>query len=55
MQSLLTDLGTVVTQVLGWVPEVVDTIVSNPFLLVTTGLLILGGTIGIVGRLLSRN
>lgn len=55
MSSLLTDLGTVVTQVLGWVPDVVDTIVTNPFLLLTTGILVLGGTIGIIGRLLARN
>ena len=55
MSTLLTDLGTVVTQVLGWIPDVVDTIVSNPLLLVTTGFLVLGGTVGILGRLLSRN
>lgn len=54
MQTLLTDLGEVVTQVLGWVPDVVNTIVSNPFLLITTGVLMLGATVGIIGRLVSR-
>lgn len=54
MQSLLTDLGTVVTQVMEWVGNVATTIVSTPLLLVTTGFLVLGGAIGIFGRLLSK-
>lgn len=54
METLLTDLGSVVTKVLGWVPDVVNTIVENPFLLLTTGVLILGATVGILGRLISR-
>ena len=55
METLLGDLSSVVTQVLDWVPEAVNVIVSNPFLLLTTGFLVLGGAIGIIGRLLSRN
>lgn len=55
MSALLTDLGTVVTQVLTWVGSVADTIVSTPILLFTTGFLALGGAIGIFGRLLSKN
>lgn len=54
MSSLLTDLGTVVTQVLTWVGNVVNTIVDNPYLLLTTGVLMLGAAVGIMGRLLSR-
>ena len=54
MASLLSDLGTVVTQVLSWVGDVCSTIVGEPFLLLTVGFLALGGAIGIVGRLLSR-
>lgn len=54
MATLLSDLGTVVTETLGWVGEAVSTIVSTPFLLLTTGILVLGGAIGIIGRLLSR-
>lgn len=54
MSSLLTELGTVVTEVLSWTTEAVSTIVGNPFLLLTTGILVLGGAIGILGRLLSR-
>lgn len=55
MASLLTTLGTVVTQVLTWVGNVASTIVETPILLLTTGFLVLGGAIGIFGRLLSKN
>lgn len=55
MSALLGELGEVVTKALGWTVEAVNTIVDNPFLLMTTGFLVLGGAIGILGRLLSRN
>lgn len=55
MSGLLTDLGTVVTQVMAWVGNIATTIVSTPLLLLTTGFLVLGGAIGIFGRLLSKN
>lgn len=55
MASLIADLSTVVTAVFGWVGTVASTIVSTPLLLLTTGFLVLGGAIGIFGRLLSRN
>lgn len=55
MSSLITDLSTVVTAVFGWVATIASTIVSTPLLLLTTGFLVLGGAIGIFGRLLSRN
>lgn len=54
MASLLSDLATVVTQVMTWVSTVASTIVSTPLLLVTTGFLMIGGAIGIFGRLLSK-
>lgn len=54
MSSLLSDLSTVVTQVFTWVGTVASTIVSTPLLLLTTGFLVLGGAVGIFGRLLSR-
>lgn len=54
MGGLLSELGTVVTQTLEWVGDSVVTIVSNPLLLLTTGVLMLGASIGIIGRLLSR-
>lgn len=54
MSALLTELGTVVTQALTWVGDAASTIVETPILLLTTGFLVLGGAIGILGRLLSR-
>lgn len=55
MSALLTELATVVTEVLGWVGDVATTIVDTPILLLTTGFLVLGGAVGIFGRLLSKN
>lgn len=55
MQSLLNNLGTVVTSVIGWVGDVAEVVVDTPILLLTTGFLVLGGAIGIFGRLLSKN
>lgn len=54
MATLLSDLGTVATEVLGVVGDVASTIVSTPILLFTTGVLFLGAAIGIFGRLLSK-
>ena len=55
MGALLTQLGTVVTKCLGFVGDIATTIVDTPILLLTTGILLLGGCIGIFGRLLSKN
>lgn len=55
MTALLSSLAEVVTQMLTWVSSVASTIVSTPILLLTTGILVLGGAIGIFGRLLSKN
>lgn len=54
MEDLISNLSKVVTGALGWVTESVTTITSNPFILITAGFLVLGGAIGILGRLLSR-
>lgn len=54
MGSLLDELGQVVTAVLGYVGDVCTTIVAQPVLLLTMGILLIGGAIGIFGRLLSR-
>lgn len=55
MEALLTQLASVATSVFEWVGNVATTIVSNPILLLTTGFLVVGGAIGIFGRLLSKN
>lgn len=54
MGSLLAELGQVVTAVLGYVGDVCTTIAGQPVLLLTMGILFIGGAIGIFGRLLSR-
>lgn len=55
MAAFLSDVSTVVTQIFTWVGTVCTTIIGNPLLLFTTGFLAVGGAIGIVGRLLSKN
>ncbi len=55
MADLLVNLGLVVTAVIGHVGQVATTITGTPILLLTTGFLVLGGAIGIFGRLLSKN
>lgn len=55
MSDLLTQLGTVATSVLSQVTAIATTIVETPILVMTTGILFLGGAIGIFGRLLSKN
>jgi hypothetical protein len=54
MGSLLADLGKVVTAVLDYVGDICTTITAQPILLLTMGILLIGGAIGIFGRLLSR-
>lgn len=55
MADLLTQLGSVATAVMTQVSSVASTIVGTPILLMTTGILFLGGAIGIFGRLLSKS
>lgn len=55
MSALLTDLGTVATQIFTQIGTIATTITGNPLLLFTVGFLFVGGCVGIFGRLLSRN
>lgn len=55
MSTLLADLSLVVADVFEWVGTIASTITETPLLLLTTGFLVLGGAIGIFGRLLSKN
>lgn len=56
MQALLTTLGTGFTQVISWVGNVIGayTASGNELLLLGIVFFVVGGTIGIVGRLWSR-
>lgn len=55
MEALLTSIAAIVTSIMGWVGDVAQMITDTPILLLTVGFLMLGGAIGIFGRLLSRN
>lgn len=55
MQALIDNFKPMVTAIFGYVGNVCDTIVSEPLLLMTVGFLVIGGTVGIFGRLLSRS
>lgn len=55
MAALLSDIALIVTQIMTWVATIADTIVSTPLLLLTVGFLMIGGAVGIFGRLLSRS
>lgn len=55
MSALLADIALIVTQIMTWVSDVAEIIVSTPLLLLTVGFLMIGGAIGIFGRLLSRS
>lgn len=54
MGALLNNLKPVITAVLGYVGDICTTIAEQPVLLLTMGILLIGGAIGIFGRLLSR-
>ena len=55
MGALLSSLGEVVTAVMTYVGTICTTIIGQPLLLMTTGFVLIGGCIGIFGRLLSKN
>lgn len=55
MESLLTNLGLVVTEMFSLVGDVATTIINSPLLLITSGILLAGAAVGIFGRFLSRS
>lgn len=55
MESFLTLLGKVVTQMFTWVGQVGTAIVGDPVLAFSLGVFAVGAAVGIFGRLLSRN
>ena len=48
MAALLTSLGEVVTAILGYVGDICATITAQPILLLTMGILLIGGAIGLI-------
>lgn len=55
MSELLAEIALIVTQIMTWVGTIAQTIVDTPLLLLTVGFLMIGGAIGIFGRLLSKS
>ena len=55
MVELLKSIGYVAAAIFGYVGSIASTITGTPLLLLTVGFLVVGGAIGIFGRLLSRN
>lgn len=55
MQSLWTSISTSAGEVIDLVGDVATTIVGSPILMLTTGFLVVGGAVGIFGRMLSKN
>lgn len=49
--SVLTTLGTIITQLLSWVGNVVTTITSNDLLLIPFAIFAVGAAIGLFSRL----
>ena len=55
LTTLLTNIGSIVTQVLTWVGSVCETIVTTPLLYLSLGFFCIGGVCGLIGRMLSKN
>lgn len=55
MVELLKSIGFVASAIFSYVGTIASTITSTPLLLLTVGFLVVGGAVGIFGRLLSRN
>ena len=55
MESLWSSITTSAGEVLDLVTELAGVIVGQPILLLTTGFLVVGGAVGIFGRMLSKN
>lgn len=50
----LTTLGTIFTQIMTWVGNLVSTIASSPLLLLPVGIFVAGAIIGLASRLIGR-
>ena len=55
MEAMLTSLGVLFSTIWQQIGTICVTITAQPLLLLTVGFLVIGGCVGIFGRLLSRN
>lgn len=54
LAGFLSNMKTIITALFSIIGDTIDIIMGNPFLYFTMGFLVLGGCIGIIGRLISR-
>ena len=47
-------LGTIFTQIMTWMGDLVNTIISKPILLIPVGIFVVGAVIGLASRLIGR-
>ncbi len=54
VETGMTALGTIFTQIMTWVGDLVSTIADEPLLLLPVGIFVVGAVIGLAGRLIGR-
>jgi len=54
VKTRLEALGTIFTQIMTWVGNLVTTIADQPLLLLPVGIFVVGAVIGLAGRLIGR-
>lgn len=54
LAGFLSNMTTIITTLFAIIGDAIEVIMGNPFLYFTMGFLVLGGCIGIIGRLISR-
>jgi hypothetical protein len=50
--TAMTNLGSAITEILGYMGDALTTITSNPILLVSTGIFVIGACIGLAKRMI---
>lgn len=55
MTDILTNIGTFFTQVVTWAGEILDLMATNPILLISLGMLVVGFVVAWVSRLIRAN
>lgn len=55
MAAFLSTISSVVTQIMSWLATICSTIIDTPLLIFYFGFFALGGTIGILGRMIRRS
>ena len=55
METLLTTIGSFIAQIIAWVGDVAGLLITEPLFVLSLGFFVLGGTLGIVSRCLSKS